>query len=43
VLGSILEQVLKGATEVAGKRGSMPSVGSILGDLLGGLLGGGRR
>ena len=46
VLGTILEQVLKGATEgtqTTSRTRSMPGTDSILGDLLGGLLGGGRR
>ena len=42
LLSSVLEQVLKGATQGAGGSSST-NAGSIISDVLGGLLGGGRR
>ncbi|RYE77574.1 MAG: DUF937 domain-containing protein, partial [Myxococcales bacterium] len=41
LISSVLEEILKGASQGSGTRGT--SAGSIIGDLLGGLLGGGRR
>lgn len=41
IVTTVLEEILKGASQGSGTRGR--SAGSIIGDLLGGLLGGGRR